>query len=568
MKIKSIELRNNPILGDLDLNFCDVNGVPFDTILIAGENGTGKSTIQNIIYDFLNVNSSNAESNERQTFVLELNETEISILRASERINNTLKDYNISNEFTVFRDYSLESLDSLKTSISKIGGGSIELASGAIINDENVRGAFKSIFSDVEVNYTPSNITSTTSLDIDTSKKFNVKSTSSLATEITQLLIDIEALDSSDFAQWARENPENTVSEGITDKRMRRFKNAFDFMFTTKRFNKVSNTPQGKKVYFEDMGKLIPLNDLSSGEKQIVFRGSFLLRDKSSTSSAIVLLDEPEISLHPKWQIKILDFYKRLFLDDKNNQTSQLIVATHSPFVIHNKNQEKDKIIVLEKNRNEIYLEDEPTFYDWKPEEAIKQAFDIDLDYNFEENEVVVFVEGFTDESYINKALEIFGKSNLPVKVQWIGREEAAGPKFTGETALNQTKEYLLSNHKISKNKFLLLYDSDTNKRSEDFENENLYIRKAPKNEDNKLFEIGVENLLTLPSDFPSDNFYTHNVKKDNYGGSTTVRKLEKVKLCDWICDDLDETEQKIYLSKIESEIISIIEEVNNKKFN
>ncbi|GAM12871.1 ATP-binding protein [Mesobacillus selenatarsenatis] len=566
MKIKSINLEKHPILGDFNLNFCDANGLPFDTILLAGENGTGKSTLLNIIYNFLNLPIPNKVSHEKQTFVFEINKEELDTLYTSEDFKKRMQGFSLTNELTVTIDHSnVNNWNSIKPSISREGGTPIEF-SGFIFSQGSAKTIFKSVFSDVEVNYTPGQIRTTSSLDVDVATQLNVKSSSNLATEITQLLIDIEALDSSEFAEWAGDNLDKVVSEGIRDKRMSRFKNAFNYMFSNKRFKKVLNTPEGKMVLFEEHGNEISLNNLSSGEKQIVFRGSFLLKDKFSTQGAVVFIDEPEISLHPNWQLKILDFYKTLFLNEDNIQTSQLIVATHSPFVIHNKNQEKDKIIILGKNESGVYVQQEPTFYGWTPEQAITQAFDIQLDY--ERDKLVVFVEGPTDEKYINKALEVFEKSDLPVIVQWVGRKDVAGDKFTGDSALNHTKEYVLSNANIFNNKFLLLYDSDTNTKDMDFEEANLYVRKSPKNEENELFKIGVENLLTLPSDFPSNDFYISNEKIDEYGGSTFTRKLNKVALCEWVCNQLDKDQQIIYLSKIESEIITIIEEVNNKKLN
>ena len=46
-KIRKIKFKNHPVLKNLELNFCDSNGKAMDTIIIAGENGTGKSTILN-----------------------------------------------------------------------------------------------------------------------------------------------------------------------------------------------------------------------------------------------------------------------------------------------------------------------------------------------------------------------------------------------------------------------------------------------------------------------------------------------------------------------------------------
>jgi len=65
------------------------------------------------------------------------------------------------------------------------------------------------------------------------------------------------------------------------------------------------------------------ISQLSSGEKQIVFRGSFLLKDKESSKGALILIDEPEISLHPNWQLKVLSFFKnflQIILENKHHK--------------------------------------------------------------------------------------------------------------------------------------------------------------------------------------------------------------------------------------------------------
>ena len=49
-KIRKIVFHEHPVLKNLSLNFCDSEGKCIDTIIFAGENGTGKSTIINSIY--------------------------------------------------------------------------------------------------------------------------------------------------------------------------------------------------------------------------------------------------------------------------------------------------------------------------------------------------------------------------------------------------------------------------------------------------------------------------------------------------------------------------------------
>lgn len=74
--------------------------------------------------------------------------------------------------------------------------------------------------------------------------------------------------------------------------------------------------------------KALPLNALSSGEKQIVSIFNRLYLD--TRKKYLILIDEPELSLSLEWQKK--------FLPDILNTPSckQLIAITHSPFIFEN----------------------------------------------------------------------------------------------------------------------------------------------------------------------------------------------------------------------------------------
>ena len=76
-------------------------------------------------------------------------------------------------------------------------------------------------------------------------------------------------------------------------------------------------------------GTSLPLQKLSSGEKQILIIFYALLFH--AEPGCVVVFDEPEISLHVSWQQKL----GRYFSDICRVRDIQMIVATHSPQVIH-----------------------------------------------------------------------------------------------------------------------------------------------------------------------------------------------------------------------------------------
>jgi hypothetical protein len=300
------------------------------------------------------------------------------------------------------------------------------------------------------------------------------------------------------------------------------------------------------------------IGQLSSGEKQIVFRGGFMLKDKESSKGSIVLIDEPEISMHPTWQIEILDFYKALFVNSGQNLSSQLFVATHSPFILHNPNRTNDKVIILTKQRNgKITTLTDPEFYSWTKSKTVKEAFRID--YDLANTKGKLYLEGETDEKYYKKTKEIFELNTLGFDISWIGRiNENGNVEFTGDTALNQAKSFFLANSDVIQSKVVLYYDSDTNKPEEICGN--IFIKKMPSNESNTLFKIGIENLLQLPADFDKSTFYTEKVKVDKYGAESIIRSLNKTKLCDWICNDCSLDKQKDILENLNPLLLEIDE--------
>lgn len=76
--------------------------------------------------------------------------------------------------------------------------------------------------------------------------------------------------------------------------------------------------------------KKLNLSSLSSGEKQEIVLFYELIFE--TTSDLLLMIDEPEISLHIAWQKKFLDDLLKVV----EHANIQVIVATHSPQIINN----------------------------------------------------------------------------------------------------------------------------------------------------------------------------------------------------------------------------------------
>lgn len=543
MKFREITFLNHPILGNLHLDFTDANGKAVETIILAGENGCGKTIILNSLFDFFNRRDGKAIEG-----VIELNSKEISAIKAKYNTPVAKKLNNDGDILTI-----KFSPDAYNPNLYNKDGHNI--AASLILLNQDLNTLFGKVYSDVEINFTPQQIRSVTANDIDQCNSKSEKSNVNLATSITQLLVDIKALDDAEIADWVNSHTGEIPPEEIKNSRMKRFTNAFHSIFPTKRFLGIENKSGEKVINFIEYNKVMTIDKLSSGEKQVVFRGSFLLKNKKSNEGAYILIDEPEISLHPKWQLEIMPFIKRLFTNEVGVQTSQIIVATHSPFIIHNSNRQNDKVVVLQKNDNgEIVVSQSPEFYSWGPKEIVKEAFNINVE--FDKYEKIIFVEGETDEKYYNKALEVFGYNKNKIHFEWIGRNiEKGKSENTGDKALNSAFAFFMANKFMLKTPMILLYDCDTNKP--DTDNAPLFVRTMTYNSSNNQYRRGVENLLALPNNFDYDNFYSTNVKADEYGAISIRKSLNKTKLCDHICNYSNE-ELKFVLENLRLEIDKI----------
>lgn len=101
-----------------------------------------------------------------------------------------------------------------------------------------------------------------------------------------------------------------------------------------------------KKIYFENgLGEQIEIDTLSTGEKELLSKVFYLYL--ANIQDSLILIDEPEISLHPSWQNRVVNIYKNFA--KKNN--CQIIIATHSPHIVASTSNESLRILAKEDNK-------------------------------------------------------------------------------------------------------------------------------------------------------------------------------------------------------------------------
>ena len=244
-KIRKVKFENHPILKNLELNFCDLKGKAIDTIIFAGANGTGKSTILNELYNI-----------------------------ASHKVKIPMEVEFEKEDNKIFKFiYFFKNISGQKIILCRDSKGK-EYVEGSSEFKSNY--SFNGIFSDVDINFNAENLKNVTSLGLDISKN-SYRSTNDLPTKINQLLIDVQALDDADIAMAVKSNKDLSYKDIKIEERMNRFIKSFNTMFDDLSYDHIENVDGHKEIIFKKYNSNMPINNLSSGEKQVIYRGAFLL---------------------------------------------------------------------------------------------------------------------------------------------------------------------------------------------------------------------------------------------------------------------------------------------------
>lgn len=117
------------------------------------------------------------------------------------------------------------------------------------------------------------------------------------------------------------------------------------------------------------------LYDLSTGEFNML--NSILGLGFAVEQHSIVLIDEPEVSLHPQWQVEFISIISEIFT---NYRVSHVIVSTHSPLIV---SSVTDNCLIIDLNRDGESSEEKQSFYGASTDEILINHFGLATGRNF-----------------------------------------------------------------------------------------------------------------------------------------------------------------------------------------
>ena len=318
--IRKIKWNNHTVLENLELNLCRSNGEEYNTIILAGENGTGKTTILEGIQQFLK-----CEENKFIEYVeYSIGKNQYKFINDSENglFHKRIKNNSTEESVETNRHYNFDKL----------------------LNDKEDIRSYGILYSKANTGFITSSISTISNLHVDTQKIEDDEEVD--YTQIKQLLIDLSVQDSLEWTEISKIKENVSYEDYLERTRISRFRNAFNNFFESLKFKRVDSGRVTFDITFEKNGKEIKIDDLSTGELQIVYRGAYLLRNCKNVYGGVVLIDEPELSMHPKWQMKILNYYRDLFTEN-GVQKVQMIFATHSEYILKEAVKDSDNVLIL-----------------------------------------------------------------------------------------------------------------------------------------------------------------------------------------------------------------------------
>lgn len=131
---------------------------------------------------------------------------------------------------------------------------------------------------------------------------------------------------------------------------------------------------------FKKGGMPFNFREASSGEASIL--STLLSLIPLLENDSLILIDEPEISLHPLWQSRYIDLINKIL---QNVKGCHIIIASHSPFLASDLNPRNSSVITLKNRKGHIESEMiSKSTYGWSSEDILLNVFDMPSTRNFD----------------------------------------------------------------------------------------------------------------------------------------------------------------------------------------
>jgi len=274
LKICEVYISDYKIFDNFKIDFTNADGKPSPIIILAGINGTGKTTLLKYINEFKII----TEKDNRG--LLKLERFDVKTKTISDEV------FNFSSMWNVKKELKEETFMS-KLFTEKV----VYFPTNKTIND------FKSFLAEF-TNHTMHE------KDLKPSKVFD-----NVRKQINKIFTDLKI-----FIEFDKVDEKGNI------------------FFRKKNNNKES----------------FSIDEISTGEKTLLSKMLYFYLKEIKDS--VILIDEPELSLHPAWQNKVLKLYET-FAKENN---CQIILATHSPHIIGSAKKGYLRLLVRENEQIKV----------------------------------------------------------------------------------------------------------------------------------------------------------------------------------------------------------------------
>lgn len=121
-------------------------------------------------------------------------------------------------------------------------------------------------------------------------------------------------------------------------------------------------------------------SEASSGEANIL--STLLSLVPLLKDNSLILIDEPEISLHPLWQAKYIDLLNKIL---ENVSGCHVIIASHSPFLASDLKPDSSNAVSLKNKRGIISASTiDKSTYGWSAEDILLNVFEMESTRSFD----------------------------------------------------------------------------------------------------------------------------------------------------------------------------------------